>query len=70
MVGKYDDLLDLPRPASRHPAMSMADRAAQFGSFAALSGYEQAIETTVQQYMQAQESQGKESPDAEHLYCD
>ena len=70
MSGKYDDLLDLPRPASRHPAMSMADRAAQFGSFAALSGYEQAIETTAQQYMQAQEFQGKEPPDAEHLYCD
>ena len=31
MAGKYSDLIDLPRPASRHPAMSMADRAAQFG---------------------------------------
>ena len=40
MAGKYNDLIDLPRPASRHPAMSMADRAAQFGSFAALSGFD------------------------------
>lgn len=70
MAGKYDDLLDLPRPASRHPAMPMADRAAQFGSFAALSGFEQAIETTAQQFMQAQEPTQEEPTDGADLYCD
>lgn len=71
MAGKYSDLIDLPRPASRHSAMSMADRAAQFGSFAALSGFEQAIEETARRHIQAQDAAGKEPADAEpDLYCD
>lgn len=41
---RYDDLLDLPHPTStRHPRMSMTDRAAQFSPFAALTGYGDAI---------------------------
>ena len=41
---KYDDIIDLPCPTSeRHPRMARGDRAAQFASFAALSGYEDAI---------------------------
>lgn len=47
-MGRYDDMLDMPRPASRHASMSMQDRAAQFSSFAALTGYEQAVQTTAQ----------------------
>ena len=55
----------------QHPAMSMADRAAQFGSFAALSGFEQAIEETARRHIQAQDAAGKEPADAEpDLYCD
>lgn len=44
---KYDDIIDLPRPVSpcRCP-MSSFDRAAQFSPFAALTGFEAAIEET------------------------
>lgn len=43
----YEDMLDLPYPfPTNRPRMSMYDRAAQFGSFAALTGHEEAIEET------------------------
>jgi hypothetical protein len=46
---KYDDIIDLPHPTStKHPRMSMHDRAAQFSPFAALTGHEEAIEETAQ----------------------
>lgn len=35
---KYADIIDLPRPKSKHKPMSMHDRAAQFSAFSALSG--------------------------------
>lgn len=41
---KYDDIIHLPHHVSvRHPQMSLADRAAQFSPFAALTGHEAAI---------------------------
>ena len=40
---KYADIIDLPRPQSKRPKMSMQDRAAQFSPFAALTGHEEAI---------------------------
>lgn len=47
MKGPYDDIIDLPRPtSSKHPRMSLSDRAAQFSPFAALSGHEAAIRET------------------------
>ena len=40
-------IITLPHPTSqRHPRMPIPDRAAQFSPFAALSGYEDAIEET------------------------
>ena len=43
----YDDIFNLPHHVStKHPRMSMYNRAAQFSSFAALTGYEKAIEET------------------------
>ena len=40
----YADIINLPHPVStRHPQMSMADRAAQFSPFAALTGHDAAI---------------------------
>lgn len=43
----YDDIIDLPYPtSSRHPRMSLYDRAAQFSPFAALTGHEAAIQET------------------------
>ena len=42
----YADIIDMPHPAPRHPRMATEARAAQFASFAALSGHEEAIEDT------------------------
>lgn len=47
MTGPYDDIIDLPHHASvSHPQMPCSERAAQFSPFAALTGYEGAIEET------------------------
>lgn len=44
MPEKYDDIINMERPASkRHPPMPRANRAAQFAPFAALTGYEAVI---------------------------
>ena len=44
---KYDDIIDLPHHESpNRPRMSIADRAAQFSPFAALTGYEAAVKET------------------------
>ncbi|MGE9986410.1 hypothetical protein [Desulfovibrio sp. SGI.169] len=44
MSGKYDDIIRLPRHVSAvRPRMSMADRAAQFSPFAALTGHHEAV---------------------------
>ena len=46
-MGKYDDIIDLPHyESSTRPRMSMLARAAQFSPFAALTGYEDAVEET------------------------
>lgn len=47
MNNPYKDIMHLSRPvSSRHLPMSMHDRAAQFSPFAALTGYDAAIEET------------------------
>ena len=44
---QYDDIINLPHPTSKkHPRMAALDRAAQFSPFAALTGYEKALEET------------------------
>ena len=44
-TGPYADIIDLPHPVSKkHPPMPLHDRAAQFAPFAALTGYEAAID--------------------------
>ena len=46
-MSKYDDIINLERPRYIDlPPMSMHDRAAQFSPFAALVGYEDAVEET------------------------
>lgn len=46
-MSAYDDIIDLPRPVSKkHPPMPIADRAAQFSPFAALTGFGAAITET------------------------
>ena len=43
----YSDIINLPHHRSRtHPPMSSLDRAAQFSPFAALTGYDAAVEET------------------------
>jgi len=47
MSSKYDDIIFLPHPvSSKHPQMSIHDRAAQFAPFAALNGFEESIDET------------------------
>lgn len=44
---RYEDIIDFPHHVSDcHARMSMLDRAAQFSPFAALTGYDAAIEET------------------------
>lgn len=50
MTDRYDDIINLPHPTSKkHPRMSMINRAAQFSPFAALTGYDDAIQDTERQ---------------------
>lgn len=47
MKDNYEDIIHLPHHVSKtRPPMSMADRAAQFSPFAALTGYDDAIRET------------------------
>ena len=45
--GKYDNIINMTHHISKkHPQMSMEMRSAQFAPFAALTGYEDAVEET------------------------
>ncbi len=49
-MSNYDDIIYLPHHVSkRHPQMSMWNRAAQFAPFAALTGYEDAIQESAKE---------------------
>ena len=53
---EYEDLLDLERPVlPNHPPMPARDRAAQFQPFAALDGFEAAIEQAREEFERLQE---------------
>ena len=44
-MSEFDDIINLQRPISKkHPPMPLINRAAQFGAFRALTGYEDAID--------------------------
>lgn len=44
-ISEYEDIIALPHHVSAsHPQMALADRAAQFSPFAALTGYEDVID--------------------------
>lgn len=46
-IEKYGDIINLGHPTSKkHPRMPIRDRAAQFAPFAALVGYDDAVEET------------------------
>lgn len=67
-MSKYDDIIGLEHHVSKtHPHMSVADRAAQFAPFAALTGYEEVIDEAgrlTQQRIQADEGRLAELDDA------
>ena len=42
-MSSYQDIIDLSRPKSKHPSMSLNNRAAQFAPFSALTGYDEKI---------------------------
>ena len=50
-TGPYADIMDLPHPVSeKHPPMPLANRAAQFAPFAALTGFHEEIERTAREW--------------------
>lgn len=67
-MSKYDDIIGLEHHVSKtHPHMSVADRAAQFAPFAALTGYEEVIDEAgrlTQQRIQVDEDRLAELDDA------
>lgn len=42
-MGKYDNMIDMPRPEPPRERMSASERAAQFAPFSALAGFGEAI---------------------------
>ena len=56
-MDNYDDIINLPHyEPKHHPRMSMWNRAAQFAPFSALTGYEDAIKDTAQEYESSYET--------------
>lgn len=56
---KYADIIDLPHyEPKHHPRMPMMARAAQFAPFAALTGYNEAIDETTQRNAEEMGTQG------------
>lgn len=45
-MGKYDDMINLPRPEPTRSRMGGLERAVQFAPFAALTGYDEAVGET------------------------
>ena len=59
MTNDYDDVINLPHyEPKHHPRMSMWNRAAQFAPFAALTGYDAAIQES-REHFRAQEAEYK-----------
>ena len=58
---KYKDILYLEHHVSKvHPPMSMYNRAAQFASFAALSGHKEAIDRTAEKVSRSYDEPAEE----------
>lgn len=56
-ASQYADIIDLPHHVSkRHPQMALSDRAAQFGAYSALRGYDEAVTETVKKSIQQTEA--------------
>lgn len=46
-MDNYKDIINLSRPVSKKPKMSLEQRSAQFASFSALTGYEELVNETI-----------------------
>lgn len=65
MDDNYEDIINLPHPVSKkHPPMPRRSRAAQFAPFAALTGYNEAINETVRANESQYENEDEEYYDA------
>lgn len=67
---KYDDIINLERPVhdgdafeARHPKMTREARAKIFAPFAALKGYEEAIDDTADSHNSAYERDNSSIPE-------
>ena len=50
-MDNYEDIINMEHHVSKkHPQMPMANRAAQFAPFAALTGYDEAIAETEEEW--------------------
>ena len=45
-MSNYEDIINLDRPISKHPHLSIDSRASQFAPFAALVGYDEQVKET------------------------
>ena len=67
-MSNYDDIINLQHHVSkRHPQMSMWNRAAQFAPFAALTGYEDAIQDSIQENQRAFEERNTDDGEFDRL---
>lgn len=56
MISRYEKIMDYPHHVStKHRSMSNGERAAQFASFKALNGYEEAVDETARIVQQPRE---------------
>lgn len=61
MSDNYEDIINLPHHVSkRHRQMPLAERAAQFASFAALEGHAASVSSTAQRVRLQMEDQAKQ----------
>ncbi len=57
MEDTYDDIINIPHHVSpTRPRMAMIERAAQFAPFAALTGYDKAIDETARRNEESYEA--------------
>lgn len=68
-MGKYDDILKLSPPPTL-TEMTPLERAAQFSSFAALSGFEDAIDDMSDKVLKLAEQENIRDSDYESDYLD
>lgn len=61
-MGKYDDILEM-QPPRTFTEMTMIERAAQFSAFAALSGFDEAIDDAELKMLELAKS--KSSPETD-----